>query len=128
MNIICITGRLTASPDHRPASKEDGTRAYAAFRLAIDEPGSANDHNTCSFITVVCFGPMADSVHTHLDKGSAVGVQGRIQQREWTNADDQRRSTHRVIAARVEFLDRGPGAPTPRTGRPAVTSAPGTVA
>jgi len=105
MNSICITGRLTAVPDHRPASAEDGTRSFAEFRIAINEPGSQSNNDRCSFISVICFGPMADSVKTHLGKGSMVGVQGRIQQREWTNADEQRRSMHRIVANRVEFLD-----------------------
>ena len=105
MNSICITGRLTAVPDHRAASAEDGTRSFAEFRIAINERGSQSNNDRCSFISVICFGPMADSVKTHLGKGSMVGVQGRIQQREWTNADEQRRSMHRIVANRVEFLD-----------------------
>lgn len=105
MNSICITGRLTAVPDHRPSNAEDGTRSFAEFRIAINEPGAQSNNDRCSFISVICFGPMADSVKTHLGKGSMVGVQGRIQQREWTNADEQRRSMHRIVANRVEFLD-----------------------
>lgn len=119
MNSICITGRLTAVPDHRPASAEDGTRSFAEFRIAINEPGAPSNNERCSFITVICFGPMADSVATHLGKGSMVGVQGRIQQREWTNADEQRRSMHRIVANRVEFLDGRSAAPLAVASGPA---------
>ena len=122
MNSICITGRLTAVPDHRPASAEDGTRSFAEFRIAINEPGSNSNNDRCSFISVICFGPMADSVKTHLGKGSMVGVQGRIQQREWTNADEQRRSMHRIVANRVEFLDSRADAEGRMAGPVAVSS------
>ena len=122
MNSICITGRLTAVPDHRPASAEDGTRSFAEFRIAINEPGSQSNNDRCSFISVICFGPMADSVSTHLGKGSMVGVQGRIQQREWTNADEQRRSMHRIVANRVEFLDSRADAEGRMAGPVAVSS------
>jgi len=122
MNSICITGRLTAVPDHRPASAEDGTRSFAEFRIAINEPGSQSNNDRCSFISVICFGPMADSVNTHLGKGSMVGVQGRIQQREWTNADEQRRSMHRIVANRVEFLDSRADAEGRMAGPVAVSS------
>ncbi len=115
MNSICITGRLTAKPDHHPSSAEDGTRSFTEFRIAINEPGAQSNSDRCSFISVICFGPMADSVATHLGKGSMVGVQGRIQQREWTNVDEQRRSMHRIVANRVEFLDVRTDA-TARTG------------
>ena len=122
MNSICITGRLTAVPDHRPASAEDGTRSFVEFRVAINEPGSQSNNDRCSFISVICFGPMADSVKTHLGKGSMVGVQGRIQQREWTNADEQRRSMHRIVANRVEFLDSRADAEGNMAGPVAVSS------
>jgi single-strand DNA-binding protein len=121
MNSICITGRLTAAPDHRAASAEDGTRSFAEFRIAINEPGSQTNNDRCSFISVICFGPMADSVNTYLGKGSMVGVQGRIQQREWTNADEQRRSMHRVVAHRVEFLEFRSDATGRTSGPKAVT-------
>ncbi len=124
MNSICITGRLTAVPDHRPASAEDGTRSFAEFRIAINEPGSQSSNDRCSFISVICFGPMADSVKTHLGKGSMVGVQGRIQQREWTNADEQRRSMHRIVANRVEFLDSHRDTSGRATGPHAVSVSP----
>ncbi len=65
---------------------------------------------------------MADSVKTHLGKGSMVGVQGRIQQREWTNADEQRRSMHRIVANRVEFLDSRADAEGHMAGPVAVSS------
>lgn len=106
MNSVCITGRLTATPEHRPSNGEDGSQSIAEFRLAINEPGAHSNGDGCSFINVVCYGPMADSVATRVSRGSMVGVQGRIQQREWTNADEQRRSMHRIVAHRVEFLER----------------------
>jgi single stranded DNA-binding protein len=105
MNIICVTGRLTADPVHRPASLDDGVSARSEFRLAINGPRSERDEDRATFITVVAYNATAVAVADHLARGALVGVHGRLEQREW---DDQNghHSIYRIVSHRVEFLER----------------------
>ncbi len=40
----------------------------------------------------------------NLKKGQLVGVQGRIEYREWESSEGARRSAHHVVAEEVGFL------------------------
>jgi len=106
MNSICVTGRLTADPSHRPANLEDGVTDRATFRLAISGPRSERDEGHTTFITVVSHGRTAVSVADHLVKGALVGVDGRLDYLEWDNPNGKHHSLHRIVAHRVEFLER----------------------
>jgi single-strand DNA-binding protein len=66
-----------------------------------------------NFFDVTAFGPTADSVARFLHKGSRVGVDGRLEWREWETAEHERRQSVSVTADVVQFFD----APAP--GRPA---------
>ncbi|HEY2180233.1 MAG TPA: single-stranded DNA-binding protein [Solirubrobacteraceae bacterium] len=55
------------------------------------------------------YGPTAESVARFLHKGSRVGVDGRLEWREWETADHERRQGVSIAADVVQFLD-APGA------------------
>jgi single-strand DNA-binding protein len=58
---------------------------------------------------VSAYGPTAESVARFLHKGSRVGVDGRLEWREWETADHERRQGVSIAADVVQFLD-APGA------------------
>jgi single-strand DNA-binding protein len=58
---------------------------------------------------VSAFGASAESVCRFTKKGSRVGVDGRLEWREWDTPDQQRRQAVSVVADIVQFLD-GPTA------------------
>lgn len=55
------------------------------------------------FINVVTFKKQADNVNNYLSKGSLVGVEGRIQTRNYENNEGQRIYVTEVVAERVHF-------------------------
>ena len=56
-----------------------------------------------SFIDIVVFGKQAEFCGKYLNKGTAVIVDGRIQQRRW-ESDGQQKSKIEVVAQSVNFL------------------------
>jgi hypothetical protein len=71
-----------------------------------------------NFFDVSVYGAAADSVDQFMRKGSRVGVDGRLEWREWETSDQQRRQAVSVVADTVQFLDspaEGAGA-TPGQG------------
>ena len=55
------------------------------------------------------FGAAGESVARFLVKGRRVGLDGRLQWREWETADGQHRQAVSIVAGVVQFLD-SPGA------------------
>lgn len=105
MNIICVTGRLTADPVHRPANLDDGVGPRSEFRVAVNGPRSDREDDQATFLTAVAYGRTATAVADYLTRGSLVGVHGRLEQREWDD-DKGHHSIYRIVSHRVEFLDR----------------------
>ena len=113
MNSVALVGRLTRDPELRYTA---GTQtAVATFTLAVDRPFSKA--NEADFIRIVVYGRPAENCGTYLAKGSLVGVQGRIQTGSYETKTGERRYTTDVIADRVEFLQRAPGAASSYEGR-----------
>ncbi|HUP70329.1 MAG TPA: single-stranded DNA-binding protein [Acidimicrobiales bacterium] len=101
MNNITLIGRLTKDPEVRTTADDN---RLAVLRLAIPRRKSGEDAGAV-FVNVVCFGRQAEAADEYLYRGRRVAVEGRLEQREWTDSDGEARSRHEVIAERLEFLD-----------------------
>jgi single-strand DNA-binding protein len=63
---------------------------------------------------VSVFGGSAESVSQYMRRGSRVGVDGRLEWREWETADEQKRQAVSIVADTLQFLEgprSGSGAP-----------------
>lgn len=99
LNKCILMGRLTKNPELRHTQ---GGKAVASFALAVDRDF---DKNTTDFIDVVCWGNTADFVSSYFTKGRAAVVSGRLQIRDWTDRDGNKRKTAEVVADNVYFAD-----------------------
>ncbi len=61
-----------------------------------------------NYFDVSTYGPTAESVARFMHRGSRVGVDGRLEWREWETAEHERRQAVSVVSDVVQFLD-GPG-------------------
>src|SRR3990172_4872831 len=99
---VILIGRLTKDPELRYIPK--GT-PVASFSLAINYRYKQNDEkkDETTFIDIVVFGKPAEFCGQYLNKGSAVIVDGRLQQRRW-ESDGQQKSKIEIVAQSVNFL------------------------
>ena len=110
-NKIILIGNLTKDPELRYTPQ--GT-PVASFRLAVNyrykqsAAGGDDMKQETLFIDNVVFGKQAESCSKYLNKGSAVLVEGRLQERRW-ESDGQQRSKFEIIAQSVRFLSRRTG-------------------
>ncbi|OTA41700.1 MAG: single-stranded DNA-binding protein [Symbiobacterium thermophilum] len=120
LNSVILIGRLTKDPELRytPSGK-----AVATIRLAVDR-GTVNQQGEreTDFIDVVVWERQAETVANYLQKGRLVAVQGRLQIRQYTTQDGQRREKAEVVANTVRFLDSardhaGAGVAAPEVSR-----------
>jgi single-strand DNA-binding protein len=110
INRVVLVGNLTRDPElrHTPS----GT-AVCNLRLAVntrrkDETGQWVDKPNYFDITV--WGNQGERCAQYLSKGRPVGVDGRLEWREWETPEGNKRQAVDVVADTVQFLGgRGDG-------------------
>jgi single-strand DNA-binding protein len=86
---------------------QDGT-ARARFRLAVNGRGRNPDGSqseTTMWVSVTALGKQAELVSERLRKGHRVLTRGRLDVREWTANDGQKRYSLDLLQRDIEFFD-----------------------
>lgn len=103
MNRVCLTGRICAPLEIRYNS---GGTAYTRFNLAVNRNfKNANGEYEADFISCVVWRERAEMMCKHLEKGSQIAVDGRIQTGSYETEKGEKRYTSDVIVDNVSFLD-----------------------
>lgn len=103
LNKIFIMGRLTRDPELRHT--QSGT-AVASFSLAVDRDFKEQDGSRATdFIDCVAWRSSAEFVDKYFSKGRMAVVEGRLQIRDWTDKDGNKRRSAEVVADNVYFGD-----------------------
>ena len=124
LNKIFLMGRLTRDPELRRT--QSGT-AVTSFSLAVDRDfKSQNGEKETDFIDIVAWRSTAEFVSKYFTMGRMAIVEGRLQLRDYTDRDGNKRRAAEVIADNVYFgdskrdsADNGGYAPAPAYGAPA---------
>jgi single-strand DNA-binding protein len=95
MNVVAITGYLTADP----ARKETTKGVVTTFRVGSDDSPRV-------WVDVESWGHLAGTCAAHLARGRHVAVSGRLAHAQWTDHEGVRRERWFIRAAQVTFLDR----------------------
>lgn len=102
LNHITIMGRLTRDPELRYT---DSKIPVASFTLAVERDYSSNGNKETDFIDCVAWRNTAEFVSKYFTKGRMMAVSGRIQTREWTDKNGNKRRATEVQAESVYFGD-----------------------
>lgn len=101
LNHITLMGRLTRDPELRYT--QSGT-PVASFTLAVDRDFKGPDGETeTDFIDCVAWRKTGEFVSKYFTKGMLAVVSGRLQLRDWTDKNDNKRRNAEVVAASVYF-------------------------
>lgn len=115
INNVVLVGRLTKDVNLR--STQNGTMV-GAFTLAVDRTTKdQNGNRQADFITCVVWNKMAENLATYAHKGSLIGVQGRIQTRNYDNKDGQRVYVTEVHVDNFSLLESRNSAQSEYTGQ-----------
>lgn len=103
INCVVLVGRLGNDPE---LTYTPGGTAIAKFRIAVNRPPrQGSDQEETDWLNVVTFGRVAETVGQYLDKGSLVGIEGRVQSRTWQRQDGTNAYAVEINAQRVQFLE-----------------------
>lgn len=104
LNKVFLQGRMVADPELRHTP--NGV-AIASFRLAVDRDFKDRDtgEKKADFINVVAWRQTGEFVSRFFSKGRMAIVEGRLQIRDYTDRDGNKRTIAEVVADNVYFGD-----------------------
>ena len=103
LNHITVMGRLTRDPELRHT--QSGT-PVCSFSIACDRDfKSDNGERKTDFIDCVAWRGTAEFVSKYFSKGRMAVVDGRLQMRDWTDKEGNKRRSAEILAAQVYFGD-----------------------
>ena len=105
INRVVLVGRLTREPELRALAS--GT-SVCSLRIAVNsmrKDANGEPVEKPNYFDVSVFGAAGESVSNYVRRGRRVGIDGRLDWREWETADQQKRQSVSIIADTVQFLD-----------------------
>lgn len=105
INRVILVGRLTQDPQMRKTSTG---RSFCSFTLAVSRPKRQNSTTQeADFINCVAWEKTAELMCSYLRKGSQIGVEGRIQTRNYDDPNVPNRKVYvtEVVVDSVTFLE-----------------------
>lgn len=101
LNHITLMGRLVRNPELRHTGSNI---PVASFTLAVDrDRKNQNGDKETDFVDIVVWRSTAEFVSKYFAKGQMAVVAGRLQIRDWTDKDGNKRRAAEVVADSVYF-------------------------
>ena len=118
LNKVFIMGRLARDPELRRT--QNGT-AVASFTLAVDRDykGASGERET-DWIDCVAWRQAGEFVSRYFTKGRMAVVEGKLQIRDWTDKDGNKRRNTEVLVENIYFGD----SKNTKPGEPATERSP----
>ena len=97
INVVTLLGRLVRTPETKMTSTE---KMMTSFTLAVDgfKKGESD------FINCKCWGKPAELIAQYCNKGSQLGVSGRLKTGSYDKPDGTKVYTTDVIVSEFQFL------------------------
>ena len=103
INNIVLVGRTTKTIELK--QNKNGTN-YVQFTLAVNRPyKDEQGGQQADFITCVAWNKTAEILSTYVSKGTLIGVEGRLQVRNYENEAGVRQYLSEVLVNRFTFLE-----------------------
>lgn len=107
LNTVALQGRLTKDPVLRHTQSNV---TAASFSVAVER--DIVDRNTgkrgVDFIDCVAWRGTADFIDKYFHQGDQIILTGRLQQREWTDKEGNKRKTTEVLVSNAYFTGSKP--------------------
>ena len=101
LNKVILTGRCGKDPDKRMTP--NGV-PVTSVTIAVDRD-FGNGKKETDWFDIVAWNNTAKFLADHFYKGSMMVVVGRLQQRDWTDKDGNKRKASEIVADNVYFGD-----------------------
>ena len=99
MNHVVLTGRLTRDPESR---KLASGKTVTEFSVATNDYRGGSEK--AEYHTIITWDRLAEICGQYLGKAQLVSIIGRLQTRQWEDADKKRHWKTEIVANSVEML------------------------
>lgn len=99
MNHVVLTGRLTRDPESR---KLASGKTVTEFAVATNDYRGGSEK--AEYHTIITWDRLAEICGQYLGKAQLVSIIGRLQTRQWEDADKKRHWKTEIVANSVEML------------------------
>lgn len=102
MNKVILIGNLTKDPE---LSETSSGVKFCKFGIAVNRPFANSDgEREVDFFNITTWRGQAETCARYLKKGKKVCIIGSLQNREYTDKNNVKRTVTDVIASEIEFL------------------------
>ena len=101
INNVVLVGRLTRDPELR---KTQTGKSVLSFSVAVNRKFKSEEQ-TADFINCVAWNQTADFLARYATKGALVGIEGRIQTRNYEDKTGNRVYVTEVVSDSVQLLE-----------------------
>ncbi len=104
LNHITIMGRLVRDPELR---RTGSGVAVASFRVAVDRDFVSKEggERKADFIDCVAWRQTGEFISKYFTKGRMIVVDGRLEMRDWTDKDGNKRTSAEIVVGNAYFGD-----------------------
>lgn len=110
LNRAQLIGNVTRDPESRSTPSGQNVCSFSIATNSQWTDAQGQKQTRAEFHNIVAWGKLADICAQYLTKGKKIFLEGRLQTREYTTQDGQKRSRTEITAENMIMLDRG-GAP-----------------
>ncbi len=100
LNKVILIGNITADPELKQT--QNGT-SVCSFNIAVNRYSKEPDAKKVDFFTVVAWQAKAEFVSRYFKKGSGIVIVGRLENREWSDKQGNKRISTEIIAEEISF-------------------------
>jgi single-strand DNA-binding protein len=106
LNRVQLIGNLTRDPELRQTTNGQNVASFGVATNRVWNDASGQKQEQVEYHNVVVWGKLAEIAGSYLKKGRKVFVEGRLQTREWTGDDGQKRFRTEIVCENFIILDR----------------------
>lgn len=103
MNNVNLIGRLTKDVELKVT--QNG-KYICSFSLAVNRIGNKDGEKQADFINCVAWSKTAETLKNYTSKGNQIGVQGRIQTRNYEDKNGKKVYLTEVMVERIDLLEK----------------------
>lgn len=98
LNTVIEQGRICTDITVRYTQSQ---KPVTSFRIAVDDGYGENKKSY--FLSCVAWGKVCDFISNHFNKGDPIIVEGKLQTREWTDKQGQKRTETEINVSTTHF-------------------------
>ena len=121
MNRVVLVGRLVRDPNELRRSANNN--AVISFTIAVDNRFTKQEDRKADYVPCVAWSKTAEIVSQYARKGALVGVEGRLQSRNYEK-EGQKIFVLELLVDNIQFLETKAVAEQRRAAEAATPSAP----